>query len=74
MAAAFRGRGLSPACAARVIADIRARGRTPSWSTSRDNTASRRVAEKLGFARHRDDVLYVAGKPIAGALAQPASA
>jgi len=71
-AAAFRGRGLSPACAARVIADIRVRGRTPSWSTSRDNAASRRVAEKLGFAKHRDDVLYIAGKPLPGAVS-PAS-
>jgi len=67
--AAFRGHGLSPACAARVMADIRGRRRTPSWSTSRDNTASRRVAEKLGFVKHRDDVLYIAGKPLPGLVA-----
>lgn len=69
--AAFRGRGLSPACAARVIADIRARGRTASWSTSPENTASLRVAEKLGFVKQRDDVLYVAGKPLPGMVAAP---
>src|SRR5262245_27916926 len=67
--AVFRGRGLSPACAARVIADIRARARIPSWSTSVQNGASRRVAQKLGFVKHRDDVLYIAGKPLPGAVA-----
>lgn len=69
--AAFRGRGLSPACATRVIADIRARGRVASWSTSPDNTASLRVAEKLGFVMQRDDVLYVVGKAPPGAVAAP---
>jgi hypothetical protein len=62
--AAYRGRGLSPACAARVIADIRGRGRMPSWSTAPNNTGSLRVADKLGFVKQRDDVLYVAGKPV----------
>ena len=56
----FRGRGLSPACAARVVADIRKRGRQPTWSTSPDNQASVRVAAKLGAEKERDDVLYVA--------------
>jgi RimJ/RimL family protein N-acetyltransferase len=55
----FRGQGLSPACAAAVCRAVRARGRTPSWSTSSDNGASQRVAEKLGFARQRTDWLYV---------------
>jgi GNAT superfamily N-acetyltransferase len=61
----FRGRGLSVACAGSLCADIRTRGRTPSWSTSPDNTASLRVAEKLGFEHERDDLLYVvrAGVP-----------
>lgn len=59
-----RGLGLSAACAAAVCADVRARGRTPSWTTSHDNLASLRVAEKLGFARRRDDRLLVVGVPI----------
>jgi GNAT superfamily N-acetyltransferase len=66
-AAAFRGRGLSPACAARVVADIRARGRRPTWSTAPENAASLRVAAKLGFRKERDSVLYVAGKPLLAA-------
>lgn len=57
----FRGRGLSPACAAHVAADVRARGRTPSWSTSPDNLASLAVAKKLGARKDRDDVLWVTG-------------
>jgi RimJ/RimL family protein N-acetyltransferase len=60
----FRGRGLVPACAGRLAEEIRARGRTPSWTTSPDNLASLRVAEKLGFERSRDDVLYVVGMPL----------
>lgn len=61
---AHRTIGLSTGCARRVCADIRARGRTPSWSTSPDNTGSRRVAEKLGFKAVRDDFLLVAGEAI----------
>lgn len=55
----FRGRGLSVACAGSLCADILSRGRTPSWSTSPENLASLRVAEKLGFEREREDLLYV---------------
>lgn len=62
----FRRRGLSSACAARLAADIRARGRTPSWSTSPDNHASLAVAARLGFEKDRDDVLYVVGEPFEG--------
>jgi RimJ/RimL family protein N-acetyltransferase len=53
-----RRRGLSAACAAAVVADVRGRGRTPTWSTSPDNTGSRAVAARLGFVHVRDDVLY----------------
>lgn len=60
----YRGRGLSAACAQAVCDDIRARGRTPSWTTSPDNGASMRVADKLGFTLQRRDVLYVVGIPI----------
>jgi RimJ/RimL family protein N-acetyltransferase len=59
-----RRRGLSAACAGAVVADIRARGRTPSWSTSPDNTGSRAVAARLGFVHDRDDVLYAVRTPI----------
>jgi RimJ/RimL family protein N-acetyltransferase len=60
---AFRGRGLSAACAGQLSKDIRARGRIASWTTSDDNTASRRVAEKIGFRFHRHDTLYLIGQP-----------
>ena len=60
----FRGRGLSVACSAALCGDIRSRGRTPSWSTSPDNLASLRVAEKLGFQHDRNDVLYVVGDEV----------
>jgi predicted GNAT family acetyltransferase len=55
----FRGRGLSGACAGALCQDIQARGKRPSWTTSLDNAPSKRVAEKLGFVLHRQDVLYV---------------
>jgi RimJ/RimL family protein N-acetyltransferase len=60
--ATFRGRGLSAACGAALCADIRARGRTPSWSTSPDNAASLRVAEKLGFTLDHHDRMWVLGR------------
>jgi RimJ/RimL family protein N-acetyltransferase len=60
----YRGRGLSATCAARVCEDIAAAGRQASWTTSPDNVASARVAEKLGFTFVRRDVLYAVGVPI----------
>jgi len=62
--AEHRGRGLSTACAAAVVADIRARGRRPSWTTSPGNAGSRGVAARLGFVPVRDDVLYTVGMPV----------
>ena len=61
---AERGRGLSAACAGALCLDIQGRGRRPSWSTSPDNAASRRVAEKLGFLVQRRDRLLVVGQPV----------
>jgi GNAT superfamily N-acetyltransferase len=61
-----RNRGLSTACAAAAAADIRERGRTPTWTTSPDNLASRAVAARLGFVHVRDDVLYAVRTPIPG--------
>jgi RimJ/RimL family protein N-acetyltransferase len=58
---AFRGMGLSVACAGLLCADIQQRGRRASWSTSPDNIASLRVAQKLGFVERRRDCLYVVG-------------
>jgi RimJ/RimL family protein N-acetyltransferase len=60
----FRGQGLSAACAGELLIDIRQRGRMGSWSTSPDNLASLRVAEKLGFRFVRSDRLYAAGVSI----------
>lgn len=57
----FRGMGLSTACVLALCNDIRTRDHRPSWTTSPDNTASLRVAEKLGFAIQRYDQLYVVG-------------
>jgi GNAT superfamily N-acetyltransferase len=62
--AAHRGRGLSSACAAAVVADLRAAGLIPTWTTSPDNAASLAVAARLGFVRHREDVLYTVRVPI----------
>jgi len=61
--AGHRGRGLSAACAARVVEGVLRRGRRPSWSTSPDNLGSLRVAAKLGFRLVREDHLYVTGFP-----------
>ncbi len=62
--AKFQRRGLSTACTAALCRDIRARGRQPTWETSPDNTASQRVAEKIGFQVDRQDVSYVIGVDI----------
>ena len=59
-----RGHGLSTACCAALVADIRARGHRPTWTTSPDNAGSRAVAARLGFVHERDDVLYCVGVPI----------
>jgi predicted GNAT family acetyltransferase len=67
----FRGRGLSVACAGALCEDIQSRGHWPSWTTSPDNTASIRVAEKLGFSLQRRDILYAIGVPIPEPARQP---
>lgn len=60
----FQKIGLSTACAGALCHDIWARGHRPCWTTSPDNAASVRVAEKLGFTWQRDDLLYVVGRSI----------
>ena len=57
----FRGMSLSPACVAKVIEDVMRRGNVPSWSTSVDHKVSRRVAQKTGFQKDREDFVYITG-------------
>jgi len=59
-----RNRGHATACASSLVADIRARGRRPSWTTSPGNAGSLAVAARLGFVRQRDDVLYAVRVPV----------
>ncbi len=59
--APYRGQGLGFACADALCREIDQRGRQASWTTSPDNAASIRVADKLGFRFVRDDRLYVIG-------------
>jgi RimJ/RimL family protein N-acetyltransferase len=61
-----RRRGLSAACAAAVVADVRARGRIPTWTTSPDNAGSLAVAQRLGFVHERDDVLWAVRTAVPG--------
>jgi RimJ/RimL family protein N-acetyltransferase len=68
---AFRGQGLSGACAAALCQDIQGRGRRPCWNTSPDNQASIRVAEKLGFTLERRDRLSAIGVDIPPAAQRP---
>jgi len=59
----YRGRGLSTAAAALVARQLQARGLLPIWSTGGHNSASLRVAHKLGFAEvgRRQYVILEAG-------------
>lgn len=45
----YRGKGFSSACASVAAQAVQSMGLTPVWSTSENNLASRRVAEKVGF-------------------------
>jgi GNAT superfamily N-acetyltransferase len=45
----WQGQGLATAAASLVCQHVQQNGRTPIWSTTMDNLASRRVAQKLGF-------------------------
>ena len=46
---AWREKGFATAAASLVAQEIQARGKVPAWSCGEDNTASLRVAQKLGF-------------------------
>jgi len=65
---AQQGRGLSTLCSAALVEQIRGRGRSACWSTTPDNRASQRVAEKLGFEFVSEQHHYLAGEPVAGSL------
>ncbi|MGW1075995.1 GNAT family N-acetyltransferase [Streptomyces sp. NPDC002537] len=58
-----RGRGLAAACVRALCADITARGRTASWTCSRDNHPSRGLAAASGFRLIREYVHYAVGAP-----------
>lgn len=45
----WRGKGFATAAASLVAQEIQAKGKVPAWSCGEDNTASLRVAQKLGF-------------------------
>ena len=46
---AWREKGFATAAASLVAQEIQSKGKVPAWSCGEDNTASLRVAEKLGF-------------------------
>lgn len=45
----YRGRGYAASACSRCIQEIRNNNKVPMWSTSIDNIASRKLAEKIGF-------------------------
>ena len=61
---AWREKGFSTAAASLVAQEIQARGKVPAWSCGEDNTASLRVAQKLGFTEigRRTYVIPVSSK------------
>ena len=60
----FQGQGLSTASTQALCDDVRARGNLPSWTTSLDNAASLRVAQKTGFVEYGRDMVFAVGVPI----------
>ncbi|MBF6053031.1 hypothetical protein AF335_20760 [Streptomyces eurocidicus] len=56
-----RGRGLAAACVRGLCADITARGTLPTWTCSRHNEPSRRLAATAGFRLYREYVHYAVG-------------
>ena len=54
----FRGKGIATRTALHFAADCARRGITPHWECDRDNAASARVAEKIGFERVEASTLW----------------
>ncbi|MCP3819301.1 GNAT family N-acetyltransferase [Streptomyces sp. A3M-1-3] len=63
-----RRQHLALACVTALCADIAARGRTASWSCSRDNRPSRLLAWTAGFRLEREYVHHLTGSPAARSL------
>ena len=57
-AAAYRGQGLAPRVTAAWANAVRTAGDEPLYSTSWENAASRRVAEKLGLIPYGEDLHF----------------
>lgn len=55
-------RGAALAVITELVADVRARGRTASWTTPVSNEASLALAEAAGFERVRTDTAYWCGR------------
>ncbi|KNB53265.1 hypothetical protein AC230_06755 [Streptomyces caatingaensis] len=70
---AERGRGLATACVTALCTDVAARGRLPSWTCSRDNHPSRRLAAAAGFRPERRYVHYAVGAAVGPVVPRPCS-
>ncbi|MDX2702920.1 GNAT family N-acetyltransferase [Streptomyces sp. PA03-6a] len=58
-----RREGLALACLSGLCGDVAARGHTPSWTCSRGNRPSRRLAWTAGFRLFGEYVHYGVGRP-----------
>jgi ribosomal protein S18 acetylase RimI-like enzyme len=72
--APWRGRGIATAAASLVAAVLGSRGLVAVWSTSEDNLAARRVADKLGLAEVARRVILHHGEQQPGRLRLPPKA
>ena len=63
----WQGQGLATAAASLVCHHVQLKGRTPVWSTTLDNYASSRVAQKLGFEDYSQLTYVVAETASQGA-------
>lgn len=50
----YRGKGYATSVCKQCICEILRNGKVPQWSTSADNIASQRLAEKIGFTKLAD--------------------
>ncbi|MFF4583804.1 GNAT family N-acetyltransferase [Streptomyces sp. NPDC001373] len=69
-----RRQHLALACVSALCQDIEARGRTASWTCSRDNRPSRLLAWSAGFRLTREYVHYATGPARIPALHKPQAA